>query len=481
MGDYAKAEPLYRRALAIREKALGPEHPDTADSLNNLAGFTRTMGDYAKAEPLYQRALAISEKALGPEHPDTATSLNNLARALQGDGRLRQGRTALQARLGDQRKGARTRASRHRQQPQQPGGALQAMGDYAKAEPLYQRALAIPKKRSARSIPTPQLASTTWRSFTRRWATTLKPNRSTGARWRFAKKRSARSIPTPQLASTTWRRFTSSMGDYAKAEPLYRRALAIQRKSARRGASRHRNEPQQPGGSFTRDGRLRQSRTALPARIGNSRKSARTGASRHRHQPQHLAELYSAIGDYVKAESLYRRALAISEKALGPEHPDTASSLNNLAELYSSMGDYAKAEPLYRRALAICEKALGPEHPDTAISFRNLAFLNIDLGKVGGALELAARAEKAQEAQLGNILSFTSEQQRLAFQEITNPFALVATLGSAPDIAQAVLHNKGVVLDSLLEDRLVAEASKDAKQRGVIDQLRAAKQGTRSY
>ena len=86
------------------------------------------------------------------------------------------------------------------------------------------------------------------------------------------------------------------------------------------------------------------------------------------------------------------------------------------------------------------------------------------------------RAEKSQETQLGNILSFTSEQQRLAFQETTNPFTLVATLGSAPDIAQAILHNKGVVLDSLLEDRLVAEASKDAKQREVIDQLRAAKQ-----
>ena len=86
------------------------------------------------------------------------------------------------------------------------------------------------------------------------------------------------------------------------------------------------------------------------------------------------------------------------------------------------------------------------------------------------------RAQKAQETQLGNILSFTSEQQRLEFQKTTNPFTLLATLGSAPDIAQALVHNKGVVLDSVLEDRLVAEASKDAKQREVIDQLRAAKQ-----
>jgi tetratricopeptide (TPR) repeat protein len=82
-GQYAKAEPLYVRALAIREKALDPEHPDVAQSLNNLAGLYNNQGQYAKAEPLYQRALAIWEKALGPEHPDVAISLNNLGGALR--------------------------------------------------------------------------------------------------------------------------------------------------------------------------------------------------------------------------------------------------------------------------------------------------------------------------------------------------------------------------------------------------------------
>ena len=189
-----------------------------------------------------------------------------------------------------------------------------------------------------------------------------------------------------------------------------------------------------------------------------------------------LAMLYQAMGDYAKAEPLYQRALTILEKALGPQHPSTATSLSNLAELYRVMGDYARAELLLRRALWDQGKALGPEHPYTATSLKRLAFLNLDLGKADGALELAVRAKKSQETQLGNILSFTSEQQRLAFQEKTNPFGLVATLGSAPDIAQAILHDKGVVLDSLLEDRLVAEASNDQKQREVIDQIRAAKQ-----
>ena len=50
-----------------------------ATSLNNLAFFYDTQGNYAKAEPLYNRALSIKEKALGPDHPSVATTLNNLA------------------------------------------------------------------------------------------------------------------------------------------------------------------------------------------------------------------------------------------------------------------------------------------------------------------------------------------------------------------------------------------------------------------
>jgi tetratricopeptide (TPR) repeat protein len=86
--NYTQAEPLYQRALTIREKALGLEHPEVAASLNNLAELYRTQGQYEKAEPLYQRALAIREKALGPDHPNVATQLNNLAQLLQATNRL---------------------------------------------------------------------------------------------------------------------------------------------------------------------------------------------------------------------------------------------------------------------------------------------------------------------------------------------------------------------------------------------------------
>ncbi len=82
-GKYAEAERLYQRALAIVEKALGPEHLDVAVILNNLASVYYTQAKYAKAERLYQRALAIVEKALGPEHLNVAASLENYTTLLR--------------------------------------------------------------------------------------------------------------------------------------------------------------------------------------------------------------------------------------------------------------------------------------------------------------------------------------------------------------------------------------------------------------
>jgi tetratricopeptide (TPR) repeat protein len=78
-GAYQEAARLWEKIVAWAEEALGPDHTDTAKSLNNLAELYRQQGAYTKAEPLYLRALAITEKALGPDHVDTATSLNNLA------------------------------------------------------------------------------------------------------------------------------------------------------------------------------------------------------------------------------------------------------------------------------------------------------------------------------------------------------------------------------------------------------------------
>ena len=77
-GDYPTAKRHLELALKEAE-SFGAQDLRLALSLNDLAFLYGTQGRYADAEPLYKRSLVIREKALGPEHPDVALSLNNLA------------------------------------------------------------------------------------------------------------------------------------------------------------------------------------------------------------------------------------------------------------------------------------------------------------------------------------------------------------------------------------------------------------------
>jgi len=145
-GRYAEAEPLFKRALQIREQTLGPDHPHVASSLNDLAISYLSRGQYAQAEPPFKRALAIREKTLGPDHPNVATSLQNLATLYNAQGRYAKAEPLYKRALAITE---RTLGSNH------PNVAVglnnlaalyYSQGQYAQAEPFIKRALAIDEK-----------------------------------------------------------------------------------------------------------------------------------------------------------------------------------------------------------------------------------------------------------------------------------------------------------------------------------------------
>src|SRR5207249_12193863 len=82
-----EAEPLRRRSLSIDEQSFGPEHPDVARYLNNLAGLLKATNRLGDAEPLMRRALAISVASLGGLHPSAQTVAKNYAALLKEMGR----------------------------------------------------------------------------------------------------------------------------------------------------------------------------------------------------------------------------------------------------------------------------------------------------------------------------------------------------------------------------------------------------------
>ena len=141
LGDYAGADSLFRRALEARERVLGPEHPDTLNSVNNLASLLLRKGDYAGADPLVRRALEARERVLGPEHPDTLSSVDNLAVLLSSKGDYAGAdplvRRALEARervLGPEHPDTLSSVNNL-------AVLLERKGDYVGADPLYRRAL----------------------------------------------------------------------------------------------------------------------------------------------------------------------------------------------------------------------------------------------------------------------------------------------------------------------------------------------------
>jgi tetratricopeptide (TPR) repeat protein len=79
--------------LALREKQLGLEHPDTLWTMHNLADVYDSQGRHSEAETQYKLVLALREKQLGLEHPDTLRTMHCLAIAYKSQGRYSEAET----------------------------------------------------------------------------------------------------------------------------------------------------------------------------------------------------------------------------------------------------------------------------------------------------------------------------------------------------------------------------------------------------
>src|SRR5216684_5823840 len=86
LGLFSRAKDLEQQSLDIRRRVLGPEHPDTLNSMSDLADALNHDGHYAEAVKLNRETLEIRRHVLGPENPDTLNSMDNLGDALWADG-----------------------------------------------------------------------------------------------------------------------------------------------------------------------------------------------------------------------------------------------------------------------------------------------------------------------------------------------------------------------------------------------------------
>ena len=400
-GDYAAAEPLCRRALAGREKFFGLSHPDTLQSINNLAELLRSKGDYAGAEPFCKRALETRMQVLGAEHPLTLVSLNNLAGLLLDQGNyaaseplFRQALSAFGRVLGSEHPYTLGCLSNL-------GSSLYMKGDFVAAESLFRQALDAFKMTLGPVHPhTIKSISNVTEFLAEKGYITAEPllremllncEREFGSEHPLTL-----DIQIDLSILLRW------LGRYAEASQLCKGALKIAERVL--GSTHPRTLTcmcylalilQDQGKLAEADHLCRRVLEGREHTLGLEHPDTLKSLSQ-------LALLLYHKCDYVNAEDLYRRVLIRQEKVLGTEHPSTLETMGNLALLLQDQGKLAQAEPLCRRVLETRESILGSEHPGTLTSLHNMALLLFHMRDYANAESLFRKALVIHEKVLGS-------------------------------------------------------------------------------
>jgi CHAT domain-containing protein/Tfp pilus assembly protein PilF len=429
---YSEALPLAKELVSDRQLVYGETNSDTISATKDLADIYLKTGDFTNAEHLYQRSLHIIEKIAGPENADVATLLGSLALLYIEMGDYMKAETLCQRSLNIREKLLGLEHPDTIVSLNNLALIYDYMGNYAKAESLYQKDLQIIAKISGQESLD------------------------------YAK------------ALNNLACLYSEMGDYHIAESFYLRSLQIQNRVYGPGHPDTATTIDNLAGVYHADGNFaaaeplyQKSVQIMNNFLGPENPDTCTALN-------NLAGLYCSMGDYEKAKPIYQRNLQAMLKMFGPEHPNTAAAFNNLAALYGYIGNHNEAVSFFQRSLQIQSRTLGLEHPDTLTTINNLSFELIKQGNLGLALDYARKGQIISEHILGNVLAFASEHQRFEYNGTQTPYALLATLGSPMYLAETIIHNKGIILDSELEDKLIAAKSPNQEIRNQIDELNNA-------
>ena len=152
-GNYDEALPLAKRALDLREAALGRNHEDLIPLLLNLGELYKAKQKLGDAHSCFERALQISEKAFGADDARLANILDRLAFVAFGERDERKAESLFARSLSIKEKTHGPESPEVAQTAFALGELYRFRRDYAKAGPLYQRVIRIREKVGGKDDP----------------------------------------------------------------------------------------------------------------------------------------------------------------------------------------------------------------------------------------------------------------------------------------------------------------------------------------
>ncbi len=394
---YKQAEPLFTKVLETRRRVLGEDNPATLSSMNELANLYLDQSKYAQAEPLLVKALEAQRRVLGPEHPDTLTSLHDLATTYATEGKVAPAETleiqALEARrrvLGEEH--PQTVRSMN-----ELGTLYRAEGKLAQAETLLAEAVEVQRRvlgeEHSDTLTSMNNLAILYRAEGQYDQAEALYIRVLEIRRRVLGKEHANTLISMNNLAVLY----GYEGKFAQAEPLYSEALDIQRRLLGEENPTTLHFLANLGTLYRWEGKYAQADAALTKSLEIRRKVL---GETHPETLRSMLEVglqYCAEGKYPQAEQILTQVLATQRRLLAPEHPDTLRSMTDLGSVYHAEGKDDLAEPLLIKALELRRQVLGPANPDTLSTMGALAEVELAEQKYATAEPLLREAVGTME------------------------------------------------------------------------------------
>lgn len=437
-GTYEDAIAQYRRALDIRERLLGPVHPEVAKTLNALANLLRDYGKPEEAYPALVRALEIREGSLGADHPEVAATWNNLGLLAQLRGNYDEAQRALERSLELNKAAFGEKTLETATVLNNLGRLHQLRGHFDEAQQMLEAAL-LTRERWLGPLDLDvaiTLQNLGLLAMVR--GDRLKAREHLERVLRIRERKMEDTNPEMLNVLDSLGHLNFRIGDLDQAQALHERALVIQRQVF---GARHVNVA---------------------------------------HSLRGLAQVHAVRGEEDKAAAFAREALDIAEETLGSEHPELPPFLNTSGLVLRSR-DPDAARGHLARALELSRRTKGDRHPATALSLQRLGQLEIDRGELVSAEEHLVEARTIREALNPTAPELSDVQFELGRLELARgrPMAAVPWLESAVQLrlqpgvpayhlgeAEHLLARALAPLDSARSRRLALDAIEAFRRAG---------------
>ncbi|CAF1239386.1 unnamed protein product [Adineta steineri] len=275
---------------------------------------------------------------------------------------------------------------------QRLGGLLIEIGQFNKAEELYNVLLEQTSDESEKQHYYNQLGGVHWSQGDYEKAI-----------WYFEQRAEIhqKTLPSnhPKLA-TSYNNIGNvydSMGEYSKALSFHEKALEIQEKAVPLNPPDLATSYYNIGSMHNKMGEYLKALSSHKKALGIRQKILPSNHPDFAQSYTNIGLVYDKIGEYSKALSFYDNALEILQKSLPYYHHTLATSYNNISGVYSNMGEYSKALSFREKALEILQKTLPSNHPDLAISYNNIGLVYDKMGEYSEALSYYEQALSIQQ------------------------------------------------------------------------------------